>query len=256
MALADSVTGLVLAGGRATRMGGVDKGLQLFHGVPLALHAIRRLQPQVQQVLLNANRNLDVYQRWGVPVLPDAVGAGVGGGVTEADADPHDADARPAPRDPFIALPAFIGPLAGFLAGLKHCPTPLLATVPCDSPLFPPDLVARLAQALHSHSADIAVACAPEAHAEPGLSAAAALRIQPVFCLLRTRLAPGLGRFLECGGRGVGQWLAREHTVQVAFDAPGDSRQAFSNVNTLTQLQQLQQSQPARHGPQDPGRQP
>ena len=70
----NDITGLVLAGGRGSRMGGVDKGLQPFHGVPLALHALRRLQPQVGSVLLNANRNLDTYAAFGVPVWPDALG--------------------------------------------------------------------------------------------------------------------------------------------------------------------------------------
>ena len=113
----EQITGLVLAGGRGSRMGGVDKGLQSYHGVPLALHALLRLAPQVGSAMINANRNLAAYESFGVPVWPDA-------------------------------LPDFAGPLAGFLAGLEHCETPYLVTLPCDSPLFPEDLVARLAQAL------------------------------------------------------------------------------------------------------------
>ena len=100
------ITGLVLAGGRGSRMGGVDKGLQNHQGVPLALHALLRLQPQVGEVMINANRNLGAYESMGVPVWPDA----------QAD---------------------FPGPLAGVLAGLERCETPYLVTVPCDTPNFP-----------------------------------------------------------------------------------------------------------------------
>ena len=96
-------------------MGGVDKGLQNFHGMPLALHALMRLAPQVGEVMINANRNLGAYESFGVPVWPDA-------------------------------LPDYAGPLAGFLTGLERCETPYLVTVPCDTPLFPHDLVARLAE--------------------------------------------------------------------------------------------------------------
>src|SRR5450432_4054443 len=101
----DRITGLVLAGGRGSRMGGVDKGLQNFRGMPLAMHALLRLQAQVGETLLNANRNIAAYESMGVPVWPDAV-------------------------------PDYPGPLAGFLAGLERCETPYLAIVPCDSPLF------------------------------------------------------------------------------------------------------------------------
>ena len=107
------ITGLVLAGGRGSRMGGVDKGLQIYRGMPLAMHAVLRLSPQVGHVMVNANRNLGAYESMGVPVWPDA-------------------------------LPDPSGPLAGFLSGLEHCETPYLVTVPCDSPFFPDDLVSRL----------------------------------------------------------------------------------------------------------------
>lgn len=188
-----AITGLVLAGGRGTRMGGVDKGLQHFHGQPLARHALERLRPQVGRVMLSANRHLDAYAAFGVPVWPDA-------------------DAQ------------FAGPLAGMLAGLGHCSTPFLATVPCDAPLFPLDLVERLA----SVTADIVVATAPD---EMGV-----LRTQPVFCLLRADLRDSLAQFIGSGGRKVGQWMAQHHCVQVAFAEPP----AFANANTLTELASLQ----------------
>ena len=112
------ITGIILAGGRGSRMGGADKGLQNFTGVPLALHTLLRLAPQVGEVMINANRNLAAYESFGVPVWPDAAGLG-----------------------------DYSGPLAGFLTGLERCETPYLLTGPCDTPLFNLDLVERLAQA-------------------------------------------------------------------------------------------------------------
>jgi molybdenum cofactor guanylyltransferase len=151
----DDITGLILAGGRATRMGGVDKGLQNHQGVPLAMFTLLRLQPQVGPVMINANRNLGAYEAMGVPVWPDA----------QAD---------------------YPGPLAGMLAGLEHCETGWLLTVPCDTPNFPDDLVARLARAASEADADIAMA----ATREDGV-----VQVQPVFCLLKAGLMESLVAF-------------------------------------------------------------
>jgi len=203
------ITGLVLAGGRGTRMGGIDKGLEPFDGVPLALHALRRLAPQVGTVAINANRHRADYESFGVPVWPDAI----------AD--------HP-------------GPLAGFLVGLQHCPTDWLLTVPCDSPLFPYDLAARLAEAAASHGADVAVASAPEFDAD----GASALRPQPVFCLLRATLQHDLQRFMQSGGRKVGAWTSQQRCVVVPFDREGDAPDAFCNANTHAELLALQASAP------------
>lgn len=203
---AHSVTGLVLAGGRGSRMGGLDKGQQPFQGHPLAWHALRRLQqqqgPRLAGCLLNANRHLDAYAALGVPVLSD----------TLAD---------------------FAGPLAGFLAGLTHCPTPYLLTVPCDSPLYPLDLLERLAQALEAADADIAMASAPDADGQ--------LHHQPVFCLLKVSLRDSLIRFTQEGGRKIGAWAAQHTTVKVPFNLPHDDPLAFSNANTLVDLHALEQ---------------
>ena len=196
------VTGLILAGGRGSRMGGVDKGLQNFLGMPLALHTLMRLQPQVNEVLVNANRNLAAYESLGVPVWPDA-------------------------------LPDFAGPLAGFLTGLEHCETPWLVTVPCDTPLFPLDLVERLAQSATQTDAEIAMASAPEQDGQ--------LRAQPVFCLVKRELLESLVRFTHEGGRKIDAWTAQHRTVQVAFDRPGDDPRAFFNANTLGELRELEQ---------------
>jgi molybdenum cofactor guanylyltransferase len=192
----EDITGLVLAGGRGSRMGGVDKGLQNYHGMPLALNALLRLGPQVGQVLINANRNIGAYEALGATVCPDA-------------------------------LPDFAGPLAGFLAGLEQCETPYLVTVPCDSPQFPLDLVQRLAQALETQGAEIAMA----ATLEDGV-----MRTQPVFCLMKSELMESLVRFTAAGERKIDRWTALHRCVEVPFD---DS-QAFANANTLAELQQLE----------------
>ena len=191
------ITGLILAGGRGSRMGGVDKGLQNYAGVPLAMHALMRLGPQVGQMMINANRNLGAYEAFGVPVWPDAV-------------------------------PDYAGPLAGFLAGLERCETPYLVTVPCDSPLFPHDLVQRLANALVEHDAEIAMA----ATTEDG-----ALQVQPVFCLMKTKLLESLIRFTQGGQRKIDKWTAQHRCVDVPFD----DAHAFANANTLDELKRLQQ---------------
>jgi molybdopterin-guanine dinucleotide biosynthesis protein A len=198
------ITALLLAGGRGSRMGGVDKGLQNFNGVPLALNALLRLQQQTQppaEVLINANRNLAAYEALGAPVWPDA-------------------------------LPDFAGPLAGFLTGLEHCATPLLLTLPCDVPHFPLSLCQRLADALHAEGAQIAMAAAPESDGQ--------LRPQPVFCLLRAELLESLTRFTHAGGRKIDAWTAQHRQVIVPFNVPGDDPLAFANANTLSELRALE----------------
>ena len=125
----DEITGLVLAGGRATRMGGIDKGLVESRGRPLIEAVIERLRPQVGEILISANRNIDTYRALGYPILLDAD----------------------------EGLEPFPGPLAGMLAGLRAARTPWVAVVPCDAPFFPADLVGRLAEALGPDHA--AVAC-------------------------------------------------------------------------------------------------
>lgn len=188
-------------------MGGVDKGLQTFNGMPLALHALTRLQMGggVGHVMINANRNLAAYESFGASVWPDG-------------------------------LADYAGPLAGFLTGLEHCETPYLVTVPCDTPLLPLDLVPRLAQALQAQDAEIAMAAAPEISKDGSVQ----VRTQPVFCLLRVELLEDLMQFTQSGGRKIDEWTALHKTVIVPFDLPGDSPQAFFNANTLAELRQLE----------------
>ena len=199
------ITGLILAGGRGSRMGGVDKGLQNFNGIPLALHTLMRLGPQVETVMVNANRNLSAYESFGASVWPDA----------SAD---------------------FAGPLSGFLVGLERAETPYLLTVPCDTPRLPLDLAERLANALVREGADIAMAAAPELKDD----GSAEVRAQPVFCLLKIELSESLVAFTHSGGRKIDAWTAQHKTVLVPFDAPTDDRLAFANINTLSELQALE----------------
>jgi molybdenum cofactor guanylyltransferase len=175
----EDITGLVLAGGRGSRMGGADKGLQNHKGVPLALHALLRLQPQVGAAMINANRNLSAYESMGVPVWPDV----------QSD---------------------FPGPLAGVLVGLERCETPYLVTVPCDTPNFPLDLVERLARALEAENAELAMAATREGAAE--------LMPQPVFCLLKAELLESLVKYLHSGQRKIDRWTGQHRVATVVFD--------------------------------------
>ena len=201
------ITGLILAGGRGSRMGGIDKGLQNFNGLPLALHTLTRLQMGggVGSIMLNANRNLAAYESFGVSVWPDV-------------------------------LADYAGPLAGFLTGLERCETPFLVTVPCDTPLLPLDLVPRRAQALDEQDADIAMVAAPERDKDGQMT----LRAQPVFCLMRVDLMESLVEFTQSGGRKIDAWTALHKTVVVPFDLPGDDPKAFCNANTLAELHELE----------------
>lgn len=203
MITATDITGIILAGGRGSRMGGSDKGLQNFRGMPMAMQTLLRLSPQVGEVMINANRNLSAYESFGVPVWPDS-------------------------------MSDYPGPLAGFLTGLERCETPYLLTVPCDTPLFPLDLAQRLAQALEREDAEIAMAAAREEDGQ--------LRAQPVFCLLKHELMESLVRFTQGGGRKIDAWTAQHKTAVAPFDQPGDAPQAFFNANTLAELHRLEQS--------------
>ena len=203
---AGDITALILAGGRGSRMGGIDKGLQPFQGLPMAQHALRRLQAQGEalgEIAINANRNLDTYASWGVPVWPDTIAGD-------------------------------LGPLAGFAAGLAHCRSPWMLTVPCDTPLFPLDLVQRMAQAAIEHHAEVVMAAAKEADGQ--------VRAQPVFCLMRRDLQDSLHAFLSSGRRKIDAWTGQFTTVLAPFDQAGDDPRAFDNLNTVAELKALEQA--------------
>ncbi|HEY1996136.1 molybdenum cofactor guanylyltransferase MobA [Paraburkholderia sp.] len=198
-----NITGLVLAGGRGVRMGGVDKGLQPLHGEALAAHVLKRLAPQTGPLLISANRNPEVYAALGAPF----------GARIVAD-----------------TLAGFPGPLAGLLAGLRAAGTDFVLSAPCDTPGVPTDLAARLALALDAQQGDIATVSTTDSHGN--------VSIHPVFALLRTTLADDLSAFLDAGERKVRAWYARHKTVEVAF---ADER-AFYNINSLQELADLERT--------------
>jgi len=173
----EQISGLILAGGRGTRMGHVDKGLQNFRGAPMALHVMLRLQPQVGDLMINANQNLAPYESFGVPVWPDE-------------------------------MQGYAGPLAGMQTGLIHCTTDYMVTAPCDSPFLPVDLVERLASGLLDADADLAVAVTGEGPTR---------QAHPVFCLMKASLLQHLTEFLRDGGRKIDAWYASLNTVDVHF---------------------------------------
>jgi molybdopterin-guanine dinucleotide biosynthesis protein A len=185
------ITGLVLAGGRALRMDGADKGLLMLRGQPLVAHVAARLAPQVHTMMVSANRNASTYSMYGEVVEDDS------------------------------ALGGWQGPLAGVAAGLARARTEWVATVACDMPFLPLDLVARLQAAVRSHAAPAAVAMIGG-------------RPIPVCMLVPVRMAGDLAAWLTEGtDRKVAHWLARVGCIDVAFD---DVAEAFANINTPADL--------------------
>ncbi|AQH00315.1 molybdenum cofactor guanylyltransferase [Burkholderia sp. KK1] len=182
-------------------MGGVDKGMQLLHGEPLALHVLRRVAPQAAAVLISANRSLDDYARLGA-----AFGARV---IADTRAD-------------------FPGPLAGIAAALHSATTEFLLIAPCDAPFVDEHLGAALMHALDAKRADIAYVATVDASGE--------VSAHPVFALLRTSLADDLDAWLDAGERKVRAWYARHTAAEVRFH---DER-AFYNINDLQQLAELE----------------
>lgn len=174
------VLGLVLAGGRATRMGGVDKGLQLFDGEPLALRAVKRLFPQVDSVVLSANRSFEIYRTIlpeGVPVFPDV-------------------------------RQGFPGPLAGLETALSFVPeeereSTWVVTVPCDCPFFPEDLAQRF-------SAGIVKGVVAAVASTGG-------KLQPSFFLVRADQLPNLTAYLDADGHRLRTWLELIGAASVTF---------------------------------------
>ena len=195
---ANDITGLILAGGLSTRMGGRDKGLQLLEGRPMITHIIERLQPQVGPLLINATLNQEAYELFSLPIIADVISN-------------------------------FVGPLAGLHAGLSHCTTPYLLSVPCDCPFFPTDLARRLSDALMSSGADVAYAVMINQNQTEH---------HPVFCLLKRDVMVGLGEYLSEGGRKVLTWMSSQAHVQVVFD----DHSAFLNINPPDDLKTINAS--------------
>ncbi len=189
------ITGIILAGGQGRRMGSVDKGLQALRGKPMVQWVLERYTPQVDEVLINANQNIEQYQTLGYTVVADDIGG-------------------------------YAGPLAGLHRGLTAAKHALVATVPCDSPFLPLDLIARLYAALDEQQAELAVARTGD---QP----------HPVFCLTRKSVLPGLTAFLQGGGRKIDAWYAALKVADVRFD---DEAEAFSNINTVDELRTFERS--------------
>lgn len=189
---------MILAGGQGRRMGGVNKGLKLLRGKPLIAWVIERISPQVDELLVNANQDLDRYAQLGYRVIPDA-------------------------------MEGFAGPLAGLQSALAAARHGLVATVPCDSPYLPLDLIDRLQRALQAHKADLAVA-------------RTGAQLHPVFCLCRKTVSSSLNDFLFRGGRKIDAWYAHLKVAEVAFE---DNPAAFSNINTEADLAALESQPPA-----------
>lgn len=175
------ITGLILAGGRAQRMGGIDKGLIPFHGKPLIDSAIAKLKPQVHTIVINANRNITKYASYGYPVIMDET-------------------------------PDFSGPLAGFSAGLKICKTPYLLTSPCDSPLLPDNLAQLLTIEMQRGDFQLVYASSKEADGK--------IWAQPVFCLMRSDLQDSLNQFLQKGDLKIDRWFKDLRSSTVIFEDP------------------------------------
>jgi molybdenum cofactor guanylyltransferase len=188
------IIGAILAGGRARRLGGIDKGLVEVAGRPMIEWIIDALAPQVDGLIINANRNAERYATYGLPVVPDA-------------------------------LPDYQGPLAGFAAAMDYVGTSgAVLTVPCDSPLPPATLEARLSAALEEKDAELAVAHDGE-------------RLQPVYALIPVALRDSLAAFLAAGDRKIDLWYARHRTATADFS---DCRDRFVNLNGPDDLERVQ----------------
>jgi molybdopterin-guanine dinucleotide biosynthesis protein A len=185
----NEVAGVILEGGLGRRMGGTDKGLRPLRGRPMVAWVLERFAPQVDEVMINANQHVEVYSSFGCPVIPDRIAG-------------------------------FVGPLAGLHAALSATALPWVATVPCDSPRLPLDLIGRLQAAAIEGRADLAVARTGE---QP----------HPVFCVCRRGVLDHLAAFLAGGGRKIDQWYGSLSVVEVNFD---DQVEAFSNINTPEEL--------------------
>lgn len=197
---ADDVTGVILAGGQARRMGGGDKGLLDLAGKPMLAHVIQRLAPQVARLVLNVNGDPLRFAAFALPVVADAI-------------------------------PSHDGPLAGVLAGMRWAvdarpSARRIVTVSTDMPFLPEDLAVRLLAAIDASSPAIALASSGG-------------RVHPVAGLWPVALAPDLATALGGGERGVMAWADRHDTVAVDFPFVkiGDrSIDPFFNVNTPEDL--------------------
>ena len=206
------VSGLILAGGRATRMGGIDKGLQVFKNKALVQWTLDLLQNQVATVYINANRSIEEYEQLGCTVLKDT-------------------------------LEGYLGPLAGMLAGLKQCPTPWLQITPCDTPFFPADLVAQLKQLATSQNTRIAMVASYSSQ-ELSLKNCPvkqldSYQVQPVFCLIHQSLSASLENYLMAGKAKIETWAQQENVAILEIGLSSHNALDFANINSHAELAQM-----------------
>ncbi|GIU41650.1 molybdenum cofactor guanylyltransferase MobA [Shewanella algidipiscicola] len=193
--MSQQIDAVILAGGMARRMGGNDKGLVELNGQPMIKHAIDRIKPQVKEIVINANRNQNRYAEFGYKVLSDEDSG-------------------------------YLGPLAGMITALGHTLADYLLVVPCDCPLLPRDLVARMLAAIDAQQADMAVASDGK-------------REQPVVLLIKPELRSSMKAFLDAGERKIDVWYAQHNCAVCDFS---DQPSAFVNVNTPEQKQLLSEA--------------
>ncbi len=191
------ITTVILAGGKARRMGGQDKGLLQLAGSPLIEYVIKQIEPQVSNIIINANRHLKHYRLFNYPVIPDAIGD-------------------------------YGGPLVGIFSAMQICTTPWLLCVPCDSPFIPIDLVERFKKVLSTSNED------PDTPSVNIVIAHDGERLQPVFALLNCQLIDSLQDYLSQGKARIDTWYNEHHCVTVDFS---DNTEIFINLNTPSDLQ-------------------
>ena len=177
----DQVTGVILAGGRGVRVGGEDKGLLIFNHEPIVKRVFKSLNQQVHMIVVSANRHVEEYQSFGVPVVKDR-------------------------------LPDYQGPLAGIEAALTVAITPYVLIVPCDAPFISNHLAQKLYGKMEETNANIVFA---QGYTDEGEVAA-----EPMFALIRSCMLSHLRAYLDSGRRKVLGWYELTDHASVLIDDP------------------------------------
>ena len=192
----NAITGLVLAGGAGTRMGGIDKGLALHQGEPLVSHVIAKLTSSCAKLMISCNRNIEQYRRFGYTIIKD---------------DYNNGDE---------SIP-YQGPIAGIVAALPQIDTEYLLISPCDTPNIPSDLAEQLFLALSGNTIGDGIAIVHDG-----------LRRQNLHCLIHTNQLNSLMQFYHSGGRALKLWYENKRIVEVDFSS---EVQLFTNINCKPQ---------------------
>jgi molybdopterin-guanine dinucleotide biosynthesis protein A len=186
MAAGRSITTVILAGGKGSRMGG-NKALRDLRGLPLIEWVIGAIMPQGNEILISANDNQAALAEFGYPVIQDL-------------------------------LPGYAGPLAGLQAAMHYASGEWVASVPCDTPFLPDDLIERLFEAAGAAEAAVAVVNG---------------RRQPAIALYRRNVLHKLSAYLDSGERKASAWLDLLEVREAKFD----DADAFININSLEELE-------------------